>query len=327
MDTTNRKKRHTGSRSASAKGRSSASSSGQRRRNTQTRRAGASQQKRTVRPPREEIPEVVYTSPKPFNRTGFLLKLVSMVAVVAALVMCMSLFFRVETVMVSGAQVYSAWQIREASGIETGGSLLGLSRGGVAGRIKSQLPYVDMVKVSIELPGTVYIDITELDVAYAVEDSTGNWWLISADGRVIEPADASELLGYTRVQGVQVQSTAAGSAVEAAETQTEETDDGWKTEGNDGQNPQRLQVALSILKYLENNGIVGEVVSVDVSDLDELTMNYEGRITVVLGDSEQLSYKISYMAAAVKQLESYETGELDVSFRYSDQALLTKENQ
>lgn len=314
MDTKERRRR------SSAGSKSSASTHG---RTTQNRRSGTPQQKRTVRPPREEIPEVVYTMPKPFNRGSFLLKLISVAAVVVALVMCMSLFFRVDTILVAGAEVYSPWEIREASGIEEGDSLLGMSRGGVAGRIKSKLPYVDEVKVTISMPGTVQIDITELDVAYAIEASDGSWWLVSAEGRVIENVGAGDALGYTRVLGVQIEAPAVNGTAQAAQQPEESTeDDGWNTAGEVSA-AERLKVALSMLECLEDNGIIGDILSVDVSSTGSLTMNYEDRITVILGDSEQLSYKISYMAAALEQLESYQSGELDVSFRYSDQALLT----
>ena len=38
-------------------------------------------QQRVIRPPREEIPEVIYTPPKPLRRGRFIWKLVSMAAV------------------------------------------------------------------------------------------------------------------------------------------------------------------------------------------------------------------------------------------------------
>ena len=310
MDTKERNRRPAGNRKAPA--------GANRRRPARSRNPKAAEQKRMVRPPREEIPEVVYSNPKPFHRGKFLLKLVTVGAVVLAVFLCMSLFFRVDTIMVAGAETYSAWQIREASGIEEGTGLLSLSRGGVAGRIKSNLPYVDEVKVSISLPGTVYIEITELDVAYAIADEADGWWLISAEGRVIEAVAAADALDYTQVAGVRIAVPTLDAAVQAASQPEGEAD---------GQNAQRLQIALSILGYLEDNGIIGQVASVDVSNLNSLTMNYEDRLAIVLGDTEQLRYKIAYMASAVEQLESYQTGQLDVSFRYSDQALSTQEEE
>lgn len=292
----------------------------------------AEDQKRVVRAPREDIPEVVYTMPKPFRKGRFLLKILSVVAVVAALMMALSIFFRVETIAVSGTERYSPWMIRQASGINEGDSLLGISDGRVAGKIQSELPYVDDVKVGINLPGTVYIEVRELQVTYAIQASDATWWLIDSDGDVIEPIAGSAASGYTRILGVMADGPRAGQKVVAMEaavpTEPSETEE---TEGSlaiPTQPPvtgaQRLSVALEILNALEENEVIGQIASVDVSDVLALTMEYGQRFHVVLGDSERLGYKISYMAQAISQLQDHEIGELDVSFEFSEDALLSQ---
>ncbi len=81
---------------------------------SKTRAAGNN---RVVRPPREDVPEVVYSMPKPVRKGQFLLRLVTVVAVVMAAVLALSVFFRVDTVQVSGMEKYTPWMIREASNI------------------------------------------------------------------------------------------------------------------------------------------------------------------------------------------------------------------
>ena len=150
----------------------------QRRRPTQV--------KRVVKAPREDIPGVVYTMPKPLHRGKFLMRLVTVAAVVVALMMAISIFFRVDTVSVLGAQKYTAWDVSQASGIQVGDGLLTLSKARVAGKIQSALPYVDEVKISVTLPGTVNIEIKELQVTYAISAQDNSWWLIAADGDVVK---------------------------------------------------------------------------------------------------------------------------------------------
>lgn len=329
-------------RPSASTGRSAAATKDTRRRAAvKARTRPAHQPKRVVRAPREEIPEVVYTSPKPLHRGRFLLRLVSVVAVVMAIMMCLSVFFRVENIYVSGTEMYSAWMVLEASGIQKGDSLLGLSKAKSASRILNQLQYVDEVRIGINLPGTVNIEVKELDVVYAIQANDNTWWLISSGGNVVEQVDAASAGGYTQVIGVRVDAPRANQTVQAAQDttqtepdetgateQTEVTEETGATEetvGNVGQSletgTQRLQAALTILRELEDSGVIGKVTTVDVSDLEALSLNYEQRIQVVLGNSEQLAYKISYMAQAIAQLEDYETGELDVSFEYYDEAL------
>ena len=131
--------------------------------------------------------DVVYTPPKPFKRGRFLLHLATVVAVVLAFVFGMSIFFKVETVKVSGCSKYTPWEVSQASGIETGSNLMTVSRAQVGGNIISKLPYVDTVRVGIILPDTVNIEITEMDVVYAVEAEDS-----SSTSLLLKPIDSSE---------------------------------------------------------------------------------------------------------------------------------------
>lgn len=293
------------------------------------------QPKRVVRAPKEPVPEVRYTMPKPFRKGAFVLKLASVAAVVAALVMCLSLFFRVEEVVVSGADKYTPWMIKEASGISDGDSLLSVSDARVSGKIISALPYVKEVRVGIKLPGTVNIEVTELEMTYAMEARDGTWWLIAANGRVIEQIHPTASSGYTRIFGVKADGPRVEHTVQAVEETPEPDTQPTGTEENDGvtlpvieqvTGAQRLEAVLTILQSLEDSGVIGQIASVDVSNLNDITMEYGQRLHIVLGTAENLPYKIRYMAQAISQLETYETGELDVSFKFSEQALLNPES-
>lgn len=330
MDTKEKRRRPSrGGKKAPERGRASAQRRPRRKPVNQT----TAKPKRVVRAPREDIPEVVYTMPQPFRKGKFLLKLLSVVAVVIALMGGLSLFFRVDTIIVSGAEKYTPWMIREASGIEEGESLLGISEARIAGKIQAQLPYVAKVKVGINLPGTVHIEIRELQVTYAIQASDATWWLIASDGTVVEQIESSAASAYTRILGVQADAPRVGQTVQAFETapQTEATEPPEDPTGltipvrPQITGAQRLGVALEIAQALEKNGVIGRIASMDVNDLQALTMEYAQRFHVVLGNSERLDYKIAYMAQAISQVEDYQIGELDVSFEYSDQALLTQD--
>lgn len=291
--------------------------------------------KRVVRAPKEDIPSVVYTMPKPIQKGKLLLRLGTVVAVVVALMLAISIFFRVEKITVVGANKYSAWDIREASGIEIGDGLLTLSQARAAGNIENKLDYVDEVKFDIQLPGTVQIEITEILVTYAVETEDHEWWLIDSEGEAIEPIKASEAAGYTRLQGVTVRTPEKGETVSAVETaaqpQTQPTDETQTGETEDAippqsavTNSQRLASGLEILRSLEKGGVLGEAAYVDVEDLTDIRLQYGDRFDVRLGNAERLDYKVSYMVAAItaEQME-YQIGVLDVSFEFSQEAIFT----
>ena len=144
-----------------------------------------------ARPKKEPEIQVQYTPAKPFNRNRFLLHMATVLAVVIAVVLVVSIFFKVDQVLVSGAEKYTPWEIKEAAGIRDGDALLGLSEAKITARIQKKLPYVGDVRVGIKLPDTVNIEIKELDVVYAAEDTSGAWWLMDASGRLVDKTDTA----------------------------------------------------------------------------------------------------------------------------------------
>ena len=278
--------------------------------------------KRRVSKPRMPMQPVVYTQPKVFNRNRLLIQLVSIVAVVLALVLCLSIFFRVETITVSGANAYSAWAIREASGVEEGDYLLTFSKARACAKIKAELPYVDTVRIGIKLPNTVNIVIEEIDVVYAIQDVDGIWWLMTSEGKIMEQTDTAGAGDYTKVLGVKIVTPEPEKQAVAFQNLTTESQTEQETspEGETQVTPviiteqQKLSAALTILQALELNEIVGEAASVDVSDLTRIELWYGTRYQVNLGDTNNMDYKIACLKYTVSSLAEYDSGELDISF-------------
>lgn len=265
--------------------------------------------------------EIVYTQAKPFALSAFLIRLATVVAIVAALMLGMSIFFKVGVVNVSGSDKYTPWDVMQAAGIQEGETLLTLNKGRAAGKIRTNLPYVDEVRIGIKLPDTVNIEITELAVTYAIAADDGTWWLMDADGRLLEAVSEADASFCTEIRGITVTAPQAGQMAVAAEPapQTEmQTDAAGETvevtlpvtiTGSE-----RLAVACTILQHLEDNGIFGEMESVDVSDLSDIELWYSDRYRILLGDSADLSRKVKSFTLAIGQMSEYQTGILDASF-------------
>ncbi len=268
--------------------------------------------------------DVVYTPPKPFNRGRFLLHLATVAAVVLALVLGLSIFFKVETITVSGMEKYSAWDVREASGIEDGENLLTLSKTKISGSIIANLPYVASVQVGIKLPNTVNLHITEIEMVYAIQAKDETWWLVNADGRVIESISTSAAEDYTRILGILVEPPQIGDAAVAVEPEAEEETMEF-TVPDVALGRDYLDAAKTIMKYLEGNGIIGQIATIDVSDLGNIELWYGKRFQILLGDASGLDYKISAVKQAIDQTSDYQTGILDASFTiWADKVILTQ---
>ena len=273
--------------------------------------------RRRVSSPKRYTQPVVYTQPKVFNRNRLLLQLLIICASVLAMVMALSVFFKVEVIKVSGAKAYSEWDVREASGIEIGDNLLTFSEPRASGQIQAKLPYVNEVRIGIKLPDTVIIYIEELEVAYAAKCSNGIWWLITSEGRVVEQIDDVRAESYTQIEGITLDNPVVNESAVAVEDSPQGIDPSQATEETQVvtvTNAQRLSAALTILQALENNGIVGEAASVNVTNLNAIVLWYGTRFQVNLGDISNVDVKIAWMNTAIGQLSEYDRGILDVSF-------------
>ena len=149
-------------------------------------------------------------------------RLVIMLALVAAVVFGVAVFFKVSRVEVQGNSLYSAEQVVQASGIETGDNLLTLNKATVAGNIITQLPYVEKVSVGRSMPDAVILEVQESTARFAVMSDTNVIWLINSSGKALERYD-----GLTDITAAQtptdetpVETPAEEAAVEAPAEET-----------------------------------------------------------------------------------------------------------
>ena len=238
--------------------------------------------------------EINYTQPRPFYRNRLIVQLLSVAAVALALTIGMSIFFKVDTVMVTGASKYRAATIAEASAIDAGDSLLFFGRAGAAYKIKSKLPYVDTVRFQLKLPGTVNIIVEEKTVVYTVQASDGSWWKMTADGMLAERATAEAAENSSAIHGVVLQNPQAGKMAEAAETSAET---GITTAAD------RLNAAILILSQMEKYELIGQENQLDVSDLFALRLYCGADYRVELGDSTDMEAKIATLKGALSMPE------------------------
>ena len=77
---------------------------------------------------------------------------------------------------------------------------------------------------------------------------------------------------------------------------------------------EKLEAALQITKETENNGVLGELATIDVTDMSNIELWYGQRFQILLGNNDDIPKKIFSVVQAIRQLGAYETGVLDASF-------------
>ena len=252
--------------------------------------------------PKTNAPEIIHTQPKTFDRRRLLLRIWTIIAIVLAFSIGLSIFFRVEEITVTGCDPYSAWTVSEASGIEVGDSLLFFGEATASSRIMDALPYIKSVRFSIKLPGSVNIIIEEAPVAYALQAADGSWWMMTSDGKIAEKTDAEEANKTTIIKGVVLQDPEVGEQAKAYE----------QTENTAATGADRLSAALHLIQLLEANEILGKMSHVDVSNLQQLQMWYQNQYQIRLGSLQELETKIATVKAAIPKIGAYQTGIMEL---------------
>lgn len=220
-----------------------------------------------------------------------------MLAVVAAIVLGVAIFFRVNTVEVQGNKIYSQEQVAEASGVEAGDNLLMINRAAVAGSIKARMPYVRDVSVSPVMPDTVVIRVAESELAALVRSEVGDQWYLNTEGRVL----GSSLEGFrgqiVELSGFTIVAPKAGEPAVATEGRSD-----------------NMNAALMVLRAMEGSGIIGEMTALDAEKVYDMLLYCGKRLEIQLGSPEQLEYKIQYLQLVLEELEDYQTGIVDLTF-------------
>ena len=241
------------------------------------------------------------------GRFGPLFKLLCLIAVGVALTVGATVFFRVETVTVTGNRRYTQEEIVAASGIEPGDNLYALNKVRIGRSIRTQLPYVGELSINRALPSTILIHVTEWEAvartavpdeaqaAAAREELSGGDpeaepaalaqepWLISVKGKLLEPAPAdSKAIPVTGLTPIAPQ---AGNMLEVPESE--------KT---------RLAALTGLLEALERAELFPQVNSVRL-ETTQLVVRYLDRFDVKMKLNGDFPYEVRRMQAIREQME------------------------
>lgn len=286
------------------------------RKERDSRAAREAQRRREERKERERLDELrqkqkrkakrrtrKHISPETWKR------LLIMGGIVVAVVLSMVIFFRVQTIEVVGNGYYSPEEIVQAAGVAEGDNLLTVSRGSVAGNIMAQLPYIESVRVTRNLPNTLLLTVSEFDATYAVTDTEGDWYLITANGKVTEKVEAREAKSHIQVTELTIEPPTIGEIIQVHADEEEEL-------AAQGQ----LNALTSLLTEIENAELVKQIVSVSVPSSYHISVSYEGRFAVDLGNTERLDYKLEFLKKVIAEQKEYASGTIDLSLSEGEEA-------
>ena len=206
--------------------------------------------------------------------------LVGVVFLCIGIVLALTLFFNINKIVVTGDKVYSEKEVIEASDINIGDNLIFFSKEEVNSEITKDLPYVGSVKIKRRLPSTLEIVVTKTE-AYMATAKDGYYIVLDKNGKVLEKD--LEIIGENVILASlgEIKSVEVGEIISLKEEKV-------FTKLND------------VIKECENVGIT-EITSVDLSDIYNIKLVYQGRIKLELGETDEnnLNSKLALGKAAI----------------------------
>lgn len=208
--------------------------------------------------------------------------------------------FGVKTITVTGCTHYTDDQIIETSGIYDGQSVFAVNKRKAAEKILQAFPYIQ--KVTIESPSfnAIKISIQE-EEPFGIVATDNGWFVMGRSGKGLEflPAESDRVGGYFKIKGTVIEDGGVGHML---------LDD------------RSLSILSSLFSGFDTYGLQN-IDEIDVTDYTNICLDWNGQITIKLGNDTNLDHEISVAVTTLEPvLQKYgqnTRGELDLS-GYSD---------
>ena len=192
--------------------------------------------------------------------------------VIGAILLCIFVFFRVDTVEIIGGESYRQEDILSVCNIQDGDNLVLLSTADREKELEYRFPYIENVEIKKRIPARVEVVITETKTSYSIACEEG-YLYVNYAGKVLEvakePAPDSAV-----VRGTTPTATGPSQII------------GFEEED--------VSLIFSeIINQLKEKDVAG-ITSIDMSNRYDVTMMYDDRILFKFGNTNGMQSKMAY---------------------------------
>lgn len=221
------------------------------------------------------------------------------VIVAVAALLSFTVMFRTNEIIVENIDSvpYSDSEIIAQSGLKLRSNIFTSKKKLAVKNIVESFPYIEDAEVTFKIPGTQVIKLEPAIPSYEVAVN-GGFAIISERGRVLE-INKNQMSDIPLLKGLKVTDTEVGQYISFEKSSTQ----------------QILDEVISSIN--ENN--VPLIYGIDISNAASIKLNYDNRITILIGLPEDVGYKLrTAMAIINNELAATDKGNLDVSLANGD---------
>ena len=240
--------------------------------------------------------------------------LLALIVMCVGIVLVFSLFFKINTITITGDKVYSEKMVTDKSGIEIGENLFKINEEKLTEKLSKDLPYIKSVTVERKLPDTIIINVEAAKEIAAIATQNG-FVLLDETGKVLDK-DASILKENVAViNNVKLKEYAEGEMIILTDEKKTET----------------------LLKLFEaiKKADMQLLTEIDLKNINDIKIKYDDRITFAVGSLTNIDTKLARGVAALEkenEINAYSEGTLDlktepyVYFKAGEEDVTKKEN-
>lgn len=211
----------------------------------------------------------------------------------AGFFLCCRMFLTISTIKITGQSRYTDDELVRSSGLMLGDNLYDFEPEEIAKKILDGHIYLETVTVHRLLPTTVEIQVTPVLETGVVKGEAG-FSIISTGGKVLETGILYPPSELPIITGIQL-SVSRSDNEELANIMDK-----------------RLEVLSDINRALTENKLTG-ITAIDLSDSMNLTITYQDRVKINLGNKDKLSEKIRLAVKVLAEVDPSQEGTLNLS--------------
>jgi len=213
--------------------------------------------------------------------------LVSAFLIIALFLFGISFFTRVDIIEVTGAMKYTNREIIEASEFEIGNNLILINTELAEFRIQTLLPHISEVVITPVFPNKITIEVTESSPIGIIRHRNGIL-VVDSNVRVVDIFSPDEVIPYglIEIRGFAPSRADLGSKVRV-----------------DLINESQLQYLEDILHVIEQEGFIGYITYVDVSNIANISFDYTERYRVILDSPNNIAQNMGILRDAITENE------------------------
>ena len=205
-------------------------------------------------------------------------------------------FFKISQIEISGSEIYTNKQVLEVLNIHKGDNIFKSRSSKYREKLKNNLIYIDDVIVKKKLPNKIYIKIKDSLKKYFIDNGVEKI-IISENMKIlckVKKEDGNhDIYNLIELKGIKIEGRAVGQVIE--------------DKGN------KIIYLKNIIQYL-NIYKLKDIRCIDLTSSQNIKMNYQDRITLLLGTAVQLDYKIKFAKNILeKNIDRSEKGIIDLS--------------